>query len=159
MNNHEKFQMHASAQSLLTVNISGIIIGIILLLLLLTIRHLYTLGLFIVGIIVIAIYMISDYLIWQKRGIRTIELDANGITLYRGKNKTVQRIDRSQITEINFFKKIKRRIVTIMLGGQVIKPTPGITLFKGNRVRISNDSFNDNEFSIFIEKLKQLKTD
>jgi hypothetical protein len=157
LRNVKTFQMHASAQSLLTVNIAGIVIGIFLLLLLLTIRHLYTLGLFIVGIIVIAVYMITDYLIWQKRGIHTIELDAQGITVYRGKNKIMQRIDRRQITEINIFKKIKRRIVTIMLGGEVIKPNPGITLFKGSRLRIADDAFNDAQFSVFIEKLKQFK--
>lgn len=157
MNHQEKFRIQASKKHLLRVNLGGIILGIFLLLLLLIVRHLYTLSLFIVGIVILIVYMIADYLIWQHRGIRLIELDQDGITLYRGKNKTVQRIQRNQITDINIFKKLNRRIVTIILGGEIIKPAAGITLFKGERIRIADDAFNDNDFSVLIEKLKQLK--
>lgn len=159
MNNKENFRIQASKKHLLTVNLGGIILGIFLLLLLLIVRHLYTLGLFIVGIGILIVYMITDYLIWQNRGIRIIELDQDGITLYRGKNKTIQRIPRNQITNINIFKKLNRRIVTIILGGGIIKPAAGITLFKGERIRIADDAFDDNDFSALIKKLKQFKAD
>ncbi|MEO0075461.1 MAG: hypothetical protein ABIK31_05055 [candidate division WOR-3 bacterium] len=157
MNHQEKFRIQASKKHLLTVNLGGIILGVFLLLLLLMVRHRYTLGLLIVGIGILIIYMLADYLIWQNRGIRIIEIDQDGITLYRGKNKTIQSIQRNQITDINIFKKLNRRIVTIILGGEVIKPAAGITLFKGERIRIADDAFDDNDFTVLIEKLKQLK--
>jgi len=100
--------------------------------------------------------MIGDYLVWKKKGIRVIEVDTQGINLYRGPQKRLERIEASQITDINFFKKVNRRIVTILTGGQMYR-APGVTLFKGSRVRIADDSFNDKQFSIFIELIKQFR--
>jgi len=150
------FRMEASSRSLLLVNCLGIIVGAILLFILLLIRSLYSLGLFVVGIIIITKYMITDYSIWKKKGIRLIEIDSYGINLYRGKEKRLERIEASQITDINIFKKVNRRIVTILTGGQVFK-APGVTLFKGSCIRIADDSFNNEQFTFFIEKIKQFK--
>jgi hypothetical protein len=150
------FRMEASEKSLRLVNCSAVIFGAILVFVLLFFRNIFTLGIFIFATCFILVFMIGDYLVWKKKGIRLIEVDANGINLYRGKTKQLQRIDASEITDINEFKKVNRRIVTILTGGQAVK-VPGVTLFKGSRVRIADDSFNNDQFTVFIEKIKQLK--
>ncbi len=150
------FRMEASVRSLRMVNCSAIVFGIILLFVVLFLRQIYTLGIFIFAGCVIVIYMIVDYIIWQKNGIRLIEVDAHGINLYRGKAKRLERIEASQITDINVFKKVNRRIITILTGGQTFR-APGVTLFSGPRIRIADDSFNNEQFTIFIEKIKQLE--
>lgn len=151
----ETFRMEASARSLFTVNFTAVVAGSVVLLFLLLLRQIFTLIVFIAGVIVLIVYMVADYAIWQKRGIRIIEVDKDGINLYRGKKKKLTGIDKSQITGINIFTKLNRRIVTILTGGEAIKSVPGITLFSGPRIRIADDSFNDKEFALFIEKIKQ----
>jgi hypothetical protein len=150
------FRMEASAKSLKFVNCSAVFFGVILVFLLLFFRHIYTFGVFLFAICVILILMIGDYLVWKKKGIRVIEIDDNGINLYRGPTKLLERIEASQITDINIFKKVNRRIVTILTGGQTYR-APGVTLFKGSRIRIADDSFDDKQFTIFVEKIKQFK--
>src|SRR4030042_4991017 len=107
------FTMIASSRSLLTGNISGVIIGIFLLLMLLLFKSLFTLTFFIIGIIILITYMTVDYGIWKKKGIRKIEVDDDGLTLYRGTNHIVERIHIQQITGIDVFTKLNRKIVNI----------------------------------------------
>lgn len=150
------FRMEASARSLRMVNCSAIFLGIFLLFVVLFFRQIFTIGLFIFAACIIIIYMVGDYIIWQKNGIRVIEVDSQGINLYRGKAKRFERIEASQITDINVFKKVNRRIITILTGGQTYR-APGVTLFSGPKIRIADDSFNSEQFTIFIEKIKQIK--
>lgn len=152
----ERFRMEASEKSFRVVNCFAVFFGAILVFLLLFFRRIYTFGLFVFAIAVILIYMIGDYIVWKKKGIRAIEVDTQGINLYRGKEKRTERIEASQITDINVFKKVNRRIVTILTGGQAYR-APGVTIFKGSRVGIADDSFDDKQFTIFIEKIKQFK--
>lgn len=151
------FRMEASSRSLFFTNLGGIIVGAVLLFLLLLLRHLYMFILFVIGVIIIVIYMTVDYIIWQKRGIRVIEIDEKGINLYRSKEKRLTKIEAGHITDINFFSKLNRRVVTILTGGTATKIMPGVTTFPGPRIRITDDSFNDKEFTVFMEKLKQFK--
>ncbi len=152
------FRIEAKAKYMMYTNFGGIIFGILLLYILLSIRKSYSIILFIVGIFIIVLYMVIDYLIWQKKGIRVIEIDANGINFYKGKDRKLFRVEKSQITEINFFSKLGRRVINIILiGGKVVHITPWITLFFGPRIRFTDDAFNDNQFTNFVEKLRQLK--
>jgi hypothetical protein len=150
------FRMEASEKSLRFVNCSAIFFGVILTFLILFFRRIFIFGVFLFACSFIIIYMIGDYLAWKRKGIRIIEVGDNGINLYRGREKKLERIEASQITDINIFTKVRRRIVTILTGGQVYR-SPGITLFKGPRIRIADDSFNDNQFTVFIEKIKRFK--
>ena len=151
------FTMIASSRSLLTGNISGVIIGIFLLLLLLLFRSLFTLAFFIIGIIILIIYMTVDYSIWKKKGIRKIEIDDSGLNLYRGANNIIERIEANQITVIDVFTKLNRKIVNIITDGKTDKSIPGVTFFSGSRVRITNDAFDDSVYSGFIERVQQFK--
>lgn len=150
------FSMTASRSSLLFVNLGGIIVGGLLLLVLLLVRTIYSLVLFIAGIGILAVYMAVDYAVWNRRGIRRIDLDREGIALARGNALAVERLDRGRITGIDVFRKLNRVKVVIYTGGASAKITPGVTLFTGPRIMVTNDAFNDAEFAKFISVLKDL---
>jgi hypothetical protein len=133
------------------------IIGTILLFFLLVIRLIYNPFIFIIGVFVLFGYLYIDFRRWVKKGIQIVKIDKEGITVYRGNKMQPVRIDARQITGINVFKKLKRRIVNILLGGYADSSLPGVTLFSGPRIRITDDAFDNAEFGIFIEKLRELK--
>lgn len=85
-----------------------------------------------------------------------VSIDNDGLTVYRGQKLLQNRVYKKQITGINVFKKINRRIVNILLGGYADSSIPGVTLFSGPRIRITDDAFSEAEFNIFIEKIRSL---
>jgi hypothetical protein len=152
-----KFRMEGSASNMLVTNISGAMLGAILLFFLLSVRLLFSPALFLVMFLVLAAYMVGDYLLWQGNGVRAVEIDRDSITIFRGKGLKPAVIDQGQITGINVISKLKRRIVTILTGGKEKRVFPGVTIFTGSRTRIAEDAFNDLEFSEFIERLKRFQ--
>jgi hypothetical protein len=150
------FRMEASGSlaEALIVNLGVMIIAAGLLFLLLLVRTIFTLGLFIAGIVVIALYLMIDRLVWERSGIRAVEVDPDGINFYRGRERIIVRVEAGQITGINVFRKLNRKVVNIMLGGSASRVMPGVTMFSGPRIRVTNDLFNDREFDEFIERLK-----
>lgn len=144
------FTMKASTSGMFFVNGCVYIIGAGVLALLLLIRGLYALPIFISLALVFGAYMIVDNLVWKANGIRRVEVDEEGITFYRGKDNRPQRIENTQITGIDVFGKFNRRVINIFTGGGAIKPVPGITLFSGSRVRITNDLFDNDKFKQFM---------
>lgn len=150
------FRLTASSRSLLIVNISAVVIGALLLAVLLVFRLLFAWPVFLVLLGILAVYMALDYLIWQNRGIRQIMIDDEGITIFRGRHNRKTRILNSQITGVDFFSKGSRRVVNILTGGRADKIIPGVTLFSGSRVRLTDDAFSDREFGEFIEIVKGL---
>jgi hypothetical protein len=150
------FSMTASRGSLLVVNLGSVITGVILLFLLLLVRTIFTLGLFIVGSFMIAPYMLVDYLMWHKNGVRSVTVDSQGITLRRGEALISSRIMIEQFNEVNVYHKLNRAQVVIFTGGAPEKAAPGVTLFTGPRVRLTNDAFSDRDFDEFIRTLTEL---
>ena len=149
------FRMEARPSSLLMMNIiSGIIIGVVLLLFLLSIEKFYT-SIFIVMLLALALYFMIDYLRWRENGIRAIEVDESGINVYRGERKQLSRIEASQIADVNVSQKTSRKVVNIILGGKVHKVLPGITPFNGPRLKVTNDAFDDKDFNTFINRIKK----
>jgi hypothetical protein len=102
-----------------------------------------------------AFYLI-DYLFFVRRGVRAVHMDADGITVYRGKRRAPTRIAAAQISGVNVFSKGPRVIVNIMTGGAASRAA-GVTLFSGPRVRLTNDAFNDDDFIRFIVLVKALQ--
>ena len=150
------FLMMARSRSFLTVNISSIIVGSIVVLALLFIRRLFHPILFIFIVNVLVIYMAMDYLVWRMRGIRRIEVYEDRIMIYRGKTEKSECILASTITNIDVFSKLNRHTVNIMLGGKIDKPLPGVTLFNGPRVRITDDAFDASEFKQFVIHVEKI---
>lgn len=151
------FKIEADSKYLIYTNIGGVIGGIILLLLLSSLKGISSNYLFIVGIIIIFLYMLSDFIRWQSSGIRKIEIERNFIKIYRGRNKNLINIPIEKITGIDIFSKLGRRVINIMLGGTISKPISGITLFSGPRIRITDDYFKDTDFDKFVEVLMKIK--
>jgi hypothetical protein len=151
------FTMIGSRSSLLLINIGAMIAGTIILFFLLIIRLIYNPFIFILGIFVLSTYLYIDYKRWMRKGIQMVSIDKVGLTVYRGHKLIQTRVDKKQITGINVFKKINRRIVNILIGGYADSSLPGVTLFSGPRIRITDDAFGEAEFGIFIEKLRELK--
>ncbi|MEO0238280.1 MAG: hypothetical protein ABIN35_08625 [candidate division WOR-3 bacterium] len=123
---------------------------------LLKIRLLYSRQAFIVIFIIFLIYMIIDHIIWETKGIRVVFLTDKGIFLKRGKKLKEEFIPYSDITGIDKFEKINRKIVNILLGGKANKYLfSQITIFSGKRLRITNDNFNDSVFDTFLLLLEK----
>ncbi|NJD22432.1 MAG: hypothetical protein FIA82_07145 [Melioribacter sp.] len=155
--NDEVFTMSGSRTYVLMVSVCAMIAGIILMFILLVIRLIYNPFLFILGIMIFSMYFFFDFKRWMKKGIQKIQIDRNGLTIFRGNENKQTRIDKNQITGINVFKKLNRRVVNILLGGQANSSLPGVTLFSGPRIRITDDAFNEAEFGIFMNKLLEWK--
>ncbi len=153
------FRMTGSRTYQLIVNIAAIIGGTFLMFILMTARLIFTPVLFITGIFILFIYLAVDYSIWFSRGIHMVEIDNNGFTVYYGKEMIPARIDKKQITGINYFKKFNRRIVNVLLGGNSDNSIPGVTLFSGPRIRITDEAFNEAEFRVFVKLIYNLKPD
>jgi hypothetical protein len=118
---------------------------------LMKIRLLYSKQAFIVLFIIFLIYMFVDQIIWELKGIRVVFLTDKGIFLKRGKKFKEEFIPYSEITGIDKFEKINRKIVNILLGGKANKYLfSQITFFSGKRLRITNDNFNDSVFDTFL---------
>jgi hypothetical protein len=148
------FRMTASSRSLLTVNIAAVIIGGMLLAVLLVLRLFFAWPIFLVMLGILAVYMAVDYLVWQSRGIRQVLIDGEGITVFRGRQYRKTRILNVQITGVNVFEKGARHVVNILTGGRAEKLVPGVTVFSGSRIRLTDDAFSDREFGEFIEIVK-----
>ncbi len=151
-NNEKIFTMKASQKFLIITNLSGLILGALIVFLFRKEKILFFLA-----FTILLIYMVGDFLIWLKIGIREIWINDREIIFLKGKNKEKILIDFKEIKEIDFFEKFGRRIINIMIeDGKTIKLTPYITFFSGKRIRITDDAFNDKEFSAFVEKLKNI---
>jgi hypothetical protein len=148
------FHMAASSRSLLTVNIAAVIIGGLLLAVFLVLRLFFAWPIFLVMLGILAAYMAVDYLVWQVRGIRWVLIDGEGMTIFRGRQNRKIRILNNQITGVNVFEKGARRVVNILTGGRAERLLPGVTVFSGSRIRLTDDAFNDREFGEFIEIVK-----
>ena len=154
-----KFRMECDSVWMTTV-VSALVwgIGLLLVVFLAAARGLLSVAFIAYAVIGFSAYMLIDYLWWIKRGIRVVEVDAGGINLYRGKRLLLTRIEGGQITGVNRFDKLGRVIVNIMLGGAVTRG-PGVTLFSGPRLRITNDNFNNREFEQFVARAQKFAPD
>lgn len=156
---NDTFRMIGSRTYQLIVSIAAMIGGTFLMFILMTARLIFNPFLFIVGFFLLFLYLAFDYSIWIRKGIHMIEIDKNGFTVYYGTEMIPVRIDKKQITGINFFKKLNRRNLNISLGGNAEDSIPGITLFSGPRIRITDEAFNEAEFRVFVKLIYELRPD
>lgn len=152
-NNEKIFTMKASQKYLIITNLSGLILGSLIVFLFRKEKILFFLT-----FTILLIYMVGDFLIWLKIGIREIWINDKEIIFLKGNKKEKITINFKEIKDIDFFDKLGRRIINIIIeDGKKIKLTPYITFFSGKRIRITDDAFNDKEFSNFVEKLKNIE--
>lgn len=132
-----------------------LIVGAILYFILFIRRITSSYAYFIILAIIIA-YQAMDFLIWYNKGIRRIEVREKRIVLFTGKEMKKQEVAVSDIKNVNLFRKVNRVTVNFLFEGGQAHRAPGVTLFSGKRLRITNDRFNDKEFDKFLETLNSI---
>lgn len=153
-----KFRMEAVEKSLISLNLYALAAGGLLIPVLLLLRNIWSAPTFLVMFLVLFLYLAWDYMNWIKNGIRAVELEDDGFVFYRGKNMGATRVNFSEVSDINFFEKLNSRVINILLqGGKAFCPLPGITLFSGPRIRITDETFDERRFIRFMEILRDIK--
>jgi hypothetical protein len=82
-----------------------------------------------------------DIALWFRRGIRSVELDDEALTLYRGKELVPRRIERKTVGGVAIRRVIGRRSAVVRLSD-------------GKRVRIPEDAFPPEAFARFLAALE-----
>lgn len=81
-----------------------------------------------------------DFLLWARRGIRSVEIDPDSLTLYRGPSMAPRRVLRSSVASLRTARGLSRRVVRLRVA-------------PGRPIRIPEDGFAREEFSRFLTHL------
>ena len=141
---------------LITTNVIIFVFALAMAFLLAMARGFFSFSFIIWAVLGLGVFMGLSYYFEVVKGIKRVEVDQLGLNIYRGKNMKLQRVMFDRVTDVNQFHKGARIVVNIMTGGAVAKG-PGVTFFSGPRVRITNDYFNDDEFSRFLALIGRFK--
>ena len=93
-------------------------------------------------ILAAAALLVLDVVLWARRGARSIELEADILTIYRGRNLEESRLDRRSVRSVHARRRLGRGSVTILLTS-------------GKRLRIREDPFPSGEFRRLVEALRR----
>ncbi len=93
-----------------------------------------------VAVAALAVAFGSDVALWLYKGIRTIELDGQTLTLFRGRELTQQVITRQEIIAVTTRRRFRRRVVVVRLSRLHV-------------VRITEEAFAPEVFSRFLSAL------
>jgi hypothetical protein len=130
----------AHPRYLIATDAASFAIGAVLLLLVSRIRSFLSPLAAAILIVCLAIGFGLDILVWFLRGIRSIELDDESLTLYRGPSLEKQRIDRSMISAVSIRSRLGRRGAVLLFGPR-------------RRLRIAEDAFPNEAFARFLSAL------
>jgi hypothetical protein len=148
----DNFKMKFKSSNLRTV-ISGIIFGLVLVILFIkfdiNLNPYYYLG----AIVLILIYLLIEQALWNKYGVRTIEINRKEIIISRGSEETKEYITISKIKQINTWKLFLNYTVKIKFDWRAYK-TDLPKKKQKTGINISQENFDKKEFKTFIEKLK-----
>lgn len=143
------FRLTGSMSEFVTTDIIVLILAGLLLPALMLVRLMFSPSLYLLFLLIVLAYICVDIAVWHKKGIRRVDLDSEGMNIYRGPGMNASRVEFSCVNDINLFHKLSRKIINIMIGGVADKPLPGITIFRGPRIRITSDAFQDKDFKAF----------
>ena len=138
MNNRVSVDAHP--RYLIATDAAALAIGAVLLLLVSRIQSLLSPLAAAILILCLAIGFGFDVLAWFLRGIRSIELDDESLTVYRGPSLEMQRINREMVTAVRVRSRLGRRAAVVLLG-------PKQTL------RIAEDAFPKESFERFLSTI------
>ena len=88
----------------------------------------------------LAIGLVMDVLLWFFRGIRSVELSDDAITMYRGRGLESRRIERHMVRDVTVTRRLGRRTAMILLTSK-------------EKVRITEDAFPREAFARFLNAL------
>jgi hypothetical protein len=135
-----RFSIDAHPRYLIAADGAAFVVGAVLLLLVSRIRSFLSPLALIILIICLAMGFGCDILIWFLRGIRSIELDDESLTLYRGPSLEMQRVNRGMVTGVSLRSRLWRRDAVVLLGPK-------------HRLRIAEDAFPQEPFERFLSAL------
>ncbi len=133
----EKTGFQAHARYLLATDLAAFLFATLIVLLASRIRALISPLAVLVVIAALAVVFGCDVALWLYRGIRSIELDQEAITLFRGPELKPQTIDRKEIAGLETRRRFMRRFVIVKRWG-------------GRAVRITEEAFSPEAFSRFL---------
>ncbi len=141
-----KLSFEAHLRYVLATDIAGFLLGLLLLFLVSRIRSLISPLAFVLLLIALAAGFALDVILWVVRGVRSVELDDDALTLYRGASMTPQRIGRSSVQRIRIVQRMGRRTVVMQLGGL-------------RRARVNEEAFPRESFGRLITALRDWGSD
>lgn len=139
---------------LLGVNITGAILGSVIMYFWMQIRTLRGFKPFLILYSLLLLWLIADIIYWIYNGVHQIDINENNFQITRGKRKERIVIEYNQITDINIHKKLSRVSLQILLEKKTMN-IPGIfTFYPGKKIWITSDAFDDKEFNKMCILLK-----
>ncbi len=135
-----RISVDAHSRYLIATNAASFAIAAVLILLLSRIRSVLSPLAVVILITCLAIGFGFDVLTWFLKGIRSIELDDESLTLYRGPSLEMQRINRGTVTAVSLRSRLWRRGAVVLFGER-------------RRLRISEDAFPKEPFERFLTAL------
>jgi len=134
------FRMDARPLLVAAADIGAFLIGVLLLALLSLVPSLISPLAFGLLTAALATGFGLDFLLWAQRGIRSIEIDPDQLTLYRGPSMVPQRVPRSSVSSSRAVRGLGRRVALLRM-------------IRGRPIRIPEDAFARAEFSRFLTHL------
>ena len=132
---------YAHLRYLLAADLAAFVLGLLLLLLASRLPSFLSplaLAILIAGL---AVWFGLHIVLWLFSGIRSVEISAGVLIVYRGRRLEADRIERRSLSEIRIRRRLGRRTVTLLHSS-------------GKRTRISEDAFAAEAFSQFLAALE-----
>lgn len=111
---------------------------------------------FIIVICFILLSLIIDYIVFALHGIHSIRVDSHSITIFHGAGRRAQRLDRSEITDVQVVGSPNRRSVIIQTGQDMFYAQNTI-ISKSRQIHIPEKNFNTADFNNFIVQVSRFK--
>ena len=134
------FRMDARPLLVVAADVGAFLLAVLLLALLTLVRSLLSPLAFGVLAVALAAGFGLDLLLWVRRGIRSVEIDPDRLTLYRGPSMVPQRVPRAAVSSSRAVRGLGRRVALLRM-------------VRGRPIRIPEDAFARAEFSRFLTHL------
>ncbi len=150
--------MESKPKRYLTIAAAVIILGLTSLYfyidILLKMQNFYTL------ILVIPLYgyIFGDLFLWLRTGVRSLEIDSNGLKVTSPNQPAARNISKSEIGSVRVSSTVDGKTVYILLHGATSSKFLWMNFYSGPRVRIPETPFAKHEFAEFIERLGTMAT-
>lgn len=141
-------EIRGTLRSVIITNVCAAVGGALLLVLFIALLAGVPLALFPFFFACLVLYLVADTVNWIVRGIVLIRLDGEWLDIYRGASPSQTRIPVGQITDVHLHRRFGRQSLQILLGGEVVR-LPGVTLYPGRKIWVTDDAFDGKEFGRF----------
>jgi hypothetical protein len=138
---HTRVSVDGHARYLIATDAAAFAVGTVILLLVSMIRSLLSPLAVAILIVCLAIGFGIDIGVWFLRGIRSIELDEESLTLHRGPSLEIQRVDRRAVSAVTIRSRFGRRGAALLLGAK-------------DKMWIAEDAFPKEAFTRFLSALR-----